>query len=397
MSRKRLFPSVFLYVLLVSSLAAAQSDGPNTLDREMLRWNEQIPGFGGGFHDELERPNVYLLDPANDAAAREAFGPDVQVLQGQYEFAQLAAWKSELVRVLSLPGIVFLDIDEQRNRIAAGLDVTAEDWPANRERLEIELDESGVPREAVFVEETEPVVPLALLSDGFEHPPGGVQISYNGTRCTLGFNVQLAGAAGFVTASHCSRQSGVTEGTVYGQPDDTRPIGFESFDPPYFNSTTDPACPWGHLCRYSDSLFARYDPSSSGQFGYVARTRFRDRLRGSREIVEPPFYMSTPGLPWVGNVVNKVGRSTGWTYGRITHGCADFNLTGAAGVTFLCQNRVQAGAVSGDSGAPVFLWKENRFFSLSKPAGIVWGGNKASFIYSVTDFLDFELGPLDYQ
>lgn len=111
----------------LSLATAGAQEPPLTVDTEMLRWNDQIPGFGGFFYDEAGLPTVHLLDPANDGAARETFGVDIQVRQGAWELRQLAEWKSGLIPLLSLPGAVLLDIDEERNRLYIALDVTAED------------------------------------------------------------------------------------------------------------------------------------------------------------------------------------------------------------------------------------------------------------------------------
>jgi hypothetical protein len=56
--------------------------------------------------------------------------------------------------------------------------------------------------------------------------------------------------------------------------------------------------------------------------------------------------------------VDKIGRTSGWTYGTITGTCADIDLQGSS-PTFdrlLCAGRASFYADGGDSGGPVFLY-----------------------------------------
>lgn len=371
--------------------SASAQEPPLTLDTEMLRWNGEIPGFGGFFYDEAGLPTVHLLDPANDGAARETFGADVQVRQGAWEFRQLAEWKSGLIPLLSLPGAVLLDIDEELNRLHISLDATAEDREANRERLERELLFTGVPREAVVVDETEPAIPARSLTNGFSPIPGGVQISFTNSFCTLGYNVQrqAIGDFGFLTNSHCSRIQGQTEGTVYAQPNFPQAVAVEVNDP---SLTSGPSCPPGRVCRYSDALFARYDDPGFGAVATVARTEYRSPSIGSRITIDTPFQVRKVDIfPPVGAEVNKVGRTTGWTYGRVTQSCADVNV-GSTNVMLYCQHIARGGAKVGDSGSPVFRWPGKGPYIY--PAGLLWGVSRRNFYFSPILNIEAELGKL---
>lgn len=385
--------------------APAFAEPPSfTADTRMLRWNGEIRGFGGFFYDEEEIPTVHLLDPADDGAARAAFGEAVRVRQGTWEFRQLAEWKSALVPLLALPGTVLLDVDERLNRIYLGLDGTAGEREANRERVERELALSGVPREAVVVEETEPADLLQDLAGDFDPMPGGVQISFGKTFCTLGYNVNWLGGTGdfgFITNSHCSQLQGQTEGTVYLRPDSRERIAVEVRDPSY--SVGSPGCPPGRRCRYSDALFARYDDPAYGDFMSVARTG--SRYTAPLTAVQPPFEVSLIEVfSPVGSRVNKVGRTTGWTAGPVIRTCADVNVN-LSDVTLLCQHLVRAVSRPGDSGSPVFhgryagwpypvmspkeLWIE--------PAGLLWGGSASYLHFSPILNIEGELGQLMFR
>src|SRR3954447_18703429 len=107
-------------------LAAQRPEPPNPVDDELVQMGRAIPGFGGMFYDAEGYPNVYLRDPQAPAAraALKSLGQgEVRVLRGDYDFAQLVAWKRALrPAVLGQPGVVFLDADEARNRIVVGID-----------------------------------------------------------------------------------------------------------------------------------------------------------------------------------------------------------------------------------------------------------------------------------
>ena len=396
---------VLATAMTLTLAAPAGAEAPSsTVDAEMLRWNDEVPGFGGFFYDEAGLATVHLLDPANDGAARETFGADVQVRQGAWEFRQLHEWKSRLVPLLSLPGAVLLDIDEELNRLYVGLDQTAKDREANRERVEEELRASGVPREAVVVEEIEPVVLAQTLRDKRTPIPGGVQISFANSFCTVGFNVYryLPDDFGFITNSHCSRVQGGTEGTVYYQVADPDRIAVEVADPPYVSGSNS-GCPPGRFCRYSDALFARYDYNEPpfGDLGSVARTTSRGSATGSLTVASILFDVTRVDIfPTVGTQVNKIGRTTGWTYGRVLRSCLDVNPS-SSNVTLLCQHAVTAGNLPGDSGSPVFRWgTAPRFWQAYTKAraieavGLLWGGTTGTFYFSPILNIEGELGRL---
>ncbi len=123
------------------------------------------PGFGGMFINAEQGLSVYLLDPTQSAAAEAAiaavFGPQripregIQALQGQYGFLQLKEWYNRMVAVWEISGVALIDIDEGRNRLAVGLEQIAQ-----RGAVEDKLKRMGIPRDAVIIEETDPLIPL---------------------------------------------------------------------------------------------------------------------------------------------------------------------------------------------------------------------------------------------
>lgn len=391
--------------LAAAALAApVAGDGPRrSADQELARMGREIPGFGGLFYDEQGRPNVYLLAPRGAGAATlKSLGRDVIVRQGEYEFARLLAWRYELRPLLALPGLVYLDVDEARNRVVLGLDATSRGKSLDRDRLERELLFTRVPRQAILLEEAAPVVPLVSLRSKFRPAAGGVQILFPIAPptygvCTLGFNAFRGSVFGFVINSHCTGVRGEVDGISYSQslPSDGT-IGTEIADPGAF---TDPPCPPGKKCRVSDSAFVKYANPRLGILGRIARPATNDAEEGTLNLNPAAARFTVVGRvgsPFIGDSVHKVGRTTGWTFGTVVATCADINVSGSTD-TQLCQTRVRGGAGPGDSGSPVFY--RVGFGAKVKLAGILWGGgsdpiNGATYIFSPLDNIEEDLGPL---
>jgi hypothetical protein len=90
----------------------------------------------------------------------------------------------------------------------------------------------------------------------------------------------------------------------------------------------------------------------------------------------------------VGQTVNKVGRTTGWTQGRVSNTCVNTGVQGS-NIVQLCQTFVAAGVGSGDSGSPVFSGTSSVTL-----VGILWGGSGNQFVYSPISNIEQELGAL---
>jgi hypothetical protein len=149
-------------------LAARQSQNATkmeTHDDLLLRVERAVPGFGGMYVDKDGQLAVYLKDraqlPAARAAIESVFGPGsippagAHAVAGQYTMSELAAWTRRANRLLSLPGVVFVDLDEARNRVAVGVEDDSRTQPV--QKMLASLD---VPRAAVVVETTEPIKPV---------------------------------------------------------------------------------------------------------------------------------------------------------------------------------------------------------------------------------------------
>jgi hypothetical protein len=298
--------------------------------------------------------------------------------------------------VLALRGTVFADHDEANNRLVFGVENSAA-----IKGVTTALGRLGIPSSAYAVVVTEPIHQVATLRDRWRPTVGGIQIHFGQFLCTLGFNASHSGGSSFITNSHCTNTQGGTEGTQYFQPTSTidpSVIATEAADPTYFNFKTDPACPRGRKCRYSDASRALYATGVTSNRGVIAKTSAPNS--GSLEAAEA-FTVTTQDNTTTrfatGTQVNKVGRTTGWTQGNVSNTCVNTNVSGSQ-ITQLCQTFVQdpGGAVvvgGGDSGSNVFRITSGNNVEL---VGILWGGNSSGtqFVFSPLQQVQRELGTL---
>jgi hypothetical protein len=321
-------------------------------------------------------------------------GERVVVEQGAYDFRDLFAWKDELRPQLIQRGVVFLDIDEQRNRLVLGVESgSMETFTA---QLETFLRSSRVPPAAVIVEAAEPTAPLAALNSKLRPVPQGVQIQRGkilGGECTLGINGTRQGVRGFVTASHCTAFQSVVDGAVFFQASNGSSldrVGVEKVDPPFFGGG---ACPFPRVCRFSDAAFVAYDKPSLSAGRLIANPQSCSFVAGPITLnLLTPFLPMTGfmlGTPPAGTIVTKIGRTTGCTFGFTKGTCVDVNVSGT-NITMLCQQLVAGVSLKGDSGAPVFLHGADH----ATLTGILWGGDASGSTYAYSPFMSVftELG-----
>jgi hypothetical protein len=366
-------------------------DDPVTLARG-------VPGFGGFFLDEQGTPTIYLKDAGQRGAAERALTPwftaqgraaaEMRVRKADFGWADLDRWFSQgSAEALGIPGVVFMDADEARNRVRVGV----EDAGAAG-LVRSALARLGVPAAAVTVDVTEPIKQLATLRGTVRPVVAGVQINFPGFLCSLGFNASRSGTRGFVTASHCTTTQGGVESTPYWQPlESVKPIqiGTEIVDPIY---KTGGSCPAGRRCRRSDASFAKYINGTGNTLGRVARTSSTSKTNltivGGWTITSDASSSSFT----IGQTVNKVGRTTGWSQGPVSATCVNVNVSGTS-ITQLCQTVVSATVDAGDSGSDVFTITSGTNVKL---AGVLWGGttDKRTFVFSPLANVKGELGAL---
>ena len=358
-----------------------------------------VPGFGGFFVDEQGTPTIYLKDPGRRGAAEQALsgwlgshglkGAQMKVLHADFAWNDLESWYDNASPVgLAIHGAVFADADESTNRLKIGVE-----RGTSAAQVRQALTQLGVPAAAVTVEETEPIIQLATLQGSVRPVVAGVQINFPGFLCTIGFNAVRSTVHGFVTASHCTTTQGGVENTPYWQPlKSVNPtqIATETVDPKYSSSLT--GCPAKRVCRRSDASFAKYINNTTHTLGRIARTS--STLKNDRTIVGNwtiTGEASSSNIP-VGTLVNKVGRTTGWSQGRVTATCATVNVSGS-NITQLCQTIVSATVGAGDSGSDVFKIASGTNVTLD---GVLWGGTTSgqTFVFSPLANVKGELGSL---
>ncbi len=334
---------------------------------------------------------IVFLAACADAASPTAPSSDVDLaVQGQEN--RLAAWFSQASpAVLALAGTVFADHDEKANKLVFGVD-NAGAVPGVRHALA----RLGIPGDAYAVEVTQPIHQMATLRDRFRPTQAGIQIHFWLFVCTMGFNVSHSEGRSFITNSHCTQRQGGTEGTEYFQPSsriDPSVIAIEAADPEYF---TGGVCPRGRRCRYSDASRALYSSDVASIQGEILKTSGPNtgdlNVAGVFTITRQD--NATTSFR-IGTVVNKVGRTTGWTQGEVTRTCVHTGVF-ASNVVQLCQTFVSnpGGALvvgGGDSGSGVFSLGSRDNVTL---LGILWGGSSdnRTFVFSPLKSIQDELG-----
>lgn len=372
------------------------SHGPRNLDDDFEALAKTLPGFGGLYYENGQL-TVVLTDTTKGSSISGAIAnflarydpsalgramndvASMRVRHGDFDWTHLAQWNRQLLQLGGSNGVTQTDIDEVRNRISIGV---MDDGSAARVRAA--LATLQVPSAAVIVET---IPPTTILSDsliGRVRPVGGgVAIQNADTArvfCTLGYNVYYRNEGGvydgnryFITASHCTRNFGVVNGDVFGQPDSSHAIGFEVDDPYLWDSDSSSLCPTGLLCRYSDAAAIQYYDSAAWKQAYIAETNSTvPYLIGSTWRT-----ITSEGDNWdlyAGISVMKVGEGTGQTTGVIKNTCVNIHVYEGGspdGRYLLCQAQTTLTAGPGDSGAGVFYVDPSG--NADPLIGVLWG------------------------
>ena len=354
-------------------------------EAQFHKLSEQIPGFGGYHYDEAGNLVALLVDPGQEKLARELLEPIVRerkpgerernsgqilIQKAEYPFVELSAYRDRASGpVLNVRDVQYTDLDEEQNRFVVGVSS-----PAAREEAAKILRESEVPLEAVVFEETKPVEELLSLQDFARPIEGGYQIQRSdGASCTLGFNAIWGGKHTFLTNSHCTNSFWKLDGVQIYQNNvaAAKLVGAEVSDPGSWGC----GFLWLYNCRWSDAAVIGKYGTVPSNFARIARTTFWATGAGnSGSLTVNPNNprMTITGeysFPTGGEMFDKMGRTTGWTYGFVKKTCVDVNKSGMRRV--LCQDFIgQMHATFGDSGSPIFRWHGNNVTL----AGLLWGG-----------------------
>ncbi len=271
-------------------------------------------------------------------------------------------------------GIRALDVDEITIRVR--LDVDGD--PASARRA---IETLGVDPEAVLLQPAARIEDMRVRRAKMAPPNinsvasplvGGVSIGWSSGQyaggCTLGFLAKLAGTTRFVTASHCTGIKYFLDGANVFQPfTGSNLIGTEILDPVGFSCSVY-FLPW-FWCRNSDAALFSLAPNVSAEVGLLARTQVRNGggtygLPTTTDWDQLNPYWVVDAVEqnnlYAGLAVDKVGMTTGWTWGAINSTCFDIvssqNSNNAPGpaAPIKCAYKADALTDLGDSGGPVF-------------------------------------------
>src|SRR5688572_27204023 len=289
--------------------------------------------------------------------------------------------------VMAIGGTVFADNDESIGKMVFGVE-NEHAIPG----IERALAAIGASSGDYVVEVTEPIRQMqatTTLRSRFRPTQAGSQIHFGQYVCTMGFNVDHSGGRSFITNSHCTNTQGGTEGTVYYQPvSSTDPVSIatEADDPTYKKGGT---CPRGKKCRHSDASRALYQSATFSNRGDILKTTGANNgsLTVGGVFTVTSQDNSTKEFA-IGTVLNKVGRTTGWSQGPVSRTCVNTNVQGSQ-VHQLCQTFVDANVAGGDSGSPVFRITSGDNVQL---VGILWGGGTGYYVMSPLASIQQELG-----
>jgi hypothetical protein len=427
---------LFVYVVLSSFFLASAGcrnatdlpSGVITMDDLVARMGDRVPAFGGMFVDEPsdilyvymvpgQSGDVATLDQVITDVLKEGRPPEHRLvpLAARYSFRQLKAWHDCLSpQVLAIPGTVFTDISQMRNRMEVGIES-----PSLIPVIAALLTGLDIPREAVDLEVTTPrtwpvtapqsdtdqstldeVLAGKTLRDEFRPLVGGLQIKIavtglaSASICTMGFLATLEKKLGLVTNDHCIQehnQRHLNLNRVYQPTIDAQyEVATGSVDPDFFKKDQNPACPADRFCRYSDSAFATLNDKANDPVGYIAKPASGSEWDGTTKFRIVGTAKSVEGM-----AVTRVSSQSGVDNGKISNTCQNLKATEKGkdtGTTFLCQTTVSwdIKVVSGDSGSPVFTTnRENNDVML---LGILWSDSGVSSIDQVK-ITGTELGP----
>jgi hypothetical protein len=333
----------------------------------------EVPGFAGFFLRDDGTPVIRLVDQRQRGAAERFVAQEIAAARqsgrltgapqrpvfadARYDFAQLKDWSDQLHTLFIRDDVYLMDVDEVENRVFVGVrDETAiAAVRAHAARI-------GVPGDALHVETQPAPEQRSTLRHHHSTLRGGLQIAFSGGLCTLGFNAWWNGAWSFVTNSHCTPGYFSFDGGTIYQPSFTsgNDIGWEVADRGLY------ACISGSSsCRRADAAYIRHNGKRGVARGQIARTDWNTGGPGGLTItgtydITARYSGSVP----VGMWLDKTGRTSGTTYGQVTHSCVSIG-------NLRCQDVSKVWSEGGDSGSPMYVWQGGNQVHLY---GILWGG-----------------------
>lgn len=340
---------------------------------------EEAPGFAGYYVDDAGATVIMLVDVNRRAAAERYVALEMarnqhpfgrtEIRQARYDFAQLNAWHDEVGPLFDNHDVYWLDIDEVRNQLQFGVANEATRLVVKSEAIAL-----GVPEAALSVDVSPKLEYRLTLRERVRPVRAGFQITEptNGWTCTLTVNGLVNGVSSFITASHCSAEKYVLDGGNQHQANlSDEVVGTETHDrSPSFCCGTD--CRRG--CRHADASIYGYVSGIESEFGYITRTTSPPGYGASGSITvddaNPRWSIAQKNNGGVVGIwINKVGRTSGWTRGRVTRSCVRLS-------SLWCQYVAWLWSLPGDSGSPIFQDSGDSIPSGVEVnlRGILWGG-----------------------
>lgn len=347
----------------------------------------------------------------------------IRTVDAQFTFRELASWRDSVsLRLSGIPGMVYIDMDEGTSRVSIAF---SKDARENGEALvRLQAQRFGIPSGALRFVTSAPYVAAVgqtvsksatamganssmTVSDSLWGPynefGGGFQIQAPGT-CSLGVIADSASVRMAIAASHCSNTMYSLEGSTLKDSYSTHTLGYEAADPAATHTIS------GYPARNSDAnLYRVYTDSVITRRGAIARLSTRGTNFGSIAINQSNPWLrvtSTEHGQTLGATVEKIGRTTGWTYGSIVATCVDIVYSArSTGVGCVTRALVKSGA--GDSGGPIFMMDDAsdstnnavKFMGILNgvSATTTYNGNSAGDTISYSGYRSFEndLGILD--
>lgn len=349
---------------------------------ERLQWDigGDVEGFGGLFADssgalvslttDMERADVLrsavrARTATSNSTARLLDGRErpLRINHARFTYRSLLEWKN-ILSMSDTSGLIGgIGVVESKNRIL----VLVED-PGSIPVIRQHANQLGIPSEAFVIARTRAESTQNLQTGYFRPTTGGIRIQAGSGNCSLWGNAVVEGVRYGITASHCTSVMGtVTPDPVYQA---GGYIGSEAIDPPWTVQDRHPECINGtRSCRYSDAAAFSYDQSvSSGKtVARISGTPCGFACWGPMTAIAPDRLNSwVVDYPMDGEVVDKIGSTTGWSRGWVEGSCFDIRV---GSYRKLCTVRVVTSVHPGDSGGPVFfMYGDN-----ARPTGILWG------------------------
>ena len=399
-------------------------DGP--LEKQFSEIESEVPGFAGWYFDREGKAVVRLKHENHREAAMERVGrildaraqagrgrgakgkgrPAMSARPALYSFLELAAFREAFTSVLPL-GVNHIDVDEEDNVLGVGVEDETRIGDARAAAAR-----AGIPGNALRVEVVGKIRSLASLSDTHRPVRGGMAFNFASVahqvywgQCSVGVNGYLSGMPGFMTASHCTAQTWGYDGATAYQVAIDEQVAVEWEDPSTFPGTHQgvcdngepgrdccPANPQGTSCRYSDAAFYAYNYPSAELHGgaTIARTDFTQTP--STTVIGSMPVLGNFYAPATGEALDKIGRTTGWTWGTVDDTCVrtahPAQAPGGGLVLLLCQVTTDIDVAPGDSGGPVFKWFD---YDHVEWAGIVWGETSQATYHSPAEGVEIDL------